>query len=153
MKLARLLVVPAAALAFGGLAVGTASATTVADSQSQLAALRSDTVAAQTSFTNRKSYDTEIAKLDEAATKLTEAKNADAVQKLVDYQSALTSLATAAKAKIDPATAQTLNAEAQGVIDSINAIGITAWALHRTIRARAPHDGAGAVATALLGEL
>jgi len=34
--------------------------------------------------------------------------------------------AIAAKAKVDPATAQTLNAEAQGVIDSINAIGATA---------------------------
>ena len=117
---------PAAALAFGGLAVGKASATTVADSQSQLAALRSDTVAAQTSFTNQRSCDTEIAKLDEAATKLTEAKNADAVQKLVDYQTTLNSLATAAKPKVDAGTAQTLNAEAQGVINCINAIGTTA---------------------------
>lgn len=103
-----------------------ASATTVEDSQSQLATLRSDTVAAQTLFTNQKDVDSEIGKLDEAATKLSEGSNADAVQKLGDYQSALTSLAIAAKAKVDPATAQTLNAEAQGVIDSINAIGATA---------------------------
>jgi hypothetical protein len=125
MKLARLLVVPAAALAFGGLAVGTASATTSQDCQSQLATLRSDTVAAQTSFTNQKSFDDEIAKLDEAATKLTEDKNADAVQKLGDFQSTLNLLATAVKPKVDPTTAQTLTAEAQGVIDCINAIGTT----------------------------
>jgi len=103
-------------------AVG-ASATTSQDCQTQLATLRSDTVAAETSFTNEKSFTDEIAKLDDASAKLTEAKNADAVQKLTDYQTTLNSLATAYKAKVDPATAQTLSGEAQGVIDCINAIG------------------------------
>ena len=124
MKLVRLLVaVLAASLAFVGLAVGTASATTVEDCQAQLATLRADTVAAQSSFTNEKSVTGEVAKLDDASAKLAEGKNADAVQKLVDFQSTLTSLATAAKPKVDPTTAQTLDAEAQAVIDCINAIG------------------------------
>jgi hypothetical protein len=100
-----------------------ASATTVDDCQSQLATLRADTVAAETSFTNQKSVDTEIGKLDAASTKLAEGDNADAVQKLVDFQTALNSLATASKAKVDAGTTQTLSGEAQGVIDCINAIG------------------------------
>jgi hypothetical protein len=125
MRLVRLLVaVLAAALAFGGLAVATASAaTSVEDCQSQLATLRADTVAAETSFTNRRSLDSEIGKLDTTSTKLAEGKNADAVQKLVDYQSALNSLAAASKPKVEPDTAQSLIAEAQGAIDCINTIG------------------------------
>ena len=128
MKPVRLLVaVLVAALAFVGLAVGTASATTTVEQcQSELATLRSDTVAAQSSFTNQKSFTSEIGKLDAASTKLAAGENADAVQKLGDFQSALTSLATASKAKVAAGPAQTLNAEAQGVINCINAIGTTA---------------------------
>jgi len=126
MRLVRLLVaVLAAALAFVGLAVGTASASTVEDCQAQLATLRSDTVAAESSFTNEKSVTGEIGKLDAASTKLAEGKNAEAVQKLGDFQATLNSLATASKPKVATSTAQTLNAEAQGVIDCINAIGST----------------------------
>ena len=125
MKLVRLLVAAlVAALAFVGLAVSTAGATTAQDCQSQLATLRADTVAAETSFTNAVDFTNEVAKLDDAAVKLTEEKNADAVLKLGDFQSTLTLLSTAAKPKVDPATAQILIAEAQGVIDCINAIGI-----------------------------
>lgn len=128
MRPVRLLVaVLVAALAFVGLAVGTAAAaTTVEECQSQLATLRSDTVAAQSSFTNQKSVVGEVGKVDAASTKLAEGKNADAVQKLVDFQSALNSLAVASKPKVDAGTARTLNAEAQGVIDCINSIGSTA---------------------------
>jgi hypothetical protein len=126
MKLVRLLVAAlVATFAFVGLAVGTASATTVEDCQAQLATLRSDTVAAQTSFTNESDFTGEVAKLDAASTKLAEGKSTDAVEKLVDFQSTLNSLATASKPKVDATTAQTLNAEAQGVIDCINAIGTT----------------------------
>jgi hypothetical protein len=125
MKLVRLLVAAlVAALAFVGLAVSTAGATTAQDCQSQLATLRADTVAAQSSFTNVVDFTNEVAKLDDAAAKLTEEKNADAAAKLVDFQSTLNLLTTATKAKVDATTAQTLNAEAQGVIDCINAIGI-----------------------------
>jgi hypothetical protein len=126
MKLVRLLVAAlAASLAFVGLAVSSASATTLEDCQAQLATLQSDTVAAESSFTSKSSFTTETAKLDDASAKLAEGKNADAVAKLVDFQSTLTSLATATKAKVDTGTAQTLTAEAQGVIDCINAIGTT----------------------------
>jgi len=125
MKPVRLLIAAlVATLAFVGLAVGTASATTAEDCQSQLATLRADTVAAESSFTNEVDFTSEVAKLDEASAKLVEEKNADSVQKLVDFQSTLNLLATATKPKVDPATAQTPSGEAQGVIDCINAIGI-----------------------------
>jgi len=124
MKPVRLLVAAVAAtLAFVGLAVTTAGATTAQDCQSQLATLRSDTVAAQTSFTNQKDFTNEVAKLDAASTKLTQGKNADAVGKLVDFRSTLSSLATASKPKVAAGTSQSLTGEAQGVIDCINAIG------------------------------
>ena len=128
MKPVRLLVAMfVVALAFVGLGVSTAgAATTVEQCQSELATLRADTVAAQSSFTSAKDFNGAVAKLDATSTKLAQGKNADAVQKLVDFQTLLNALATAPKPKLDPATAQTLNAEAQGVIDSINAIGITA---------------------------
>ena len=124
MRLVRLFAALVAALAFGGLVVGTpASAATVEDCQAQLATLRTDTVAAETSFTNAKSVTGVIGKIDDASAKLTEGKNADAVLKLGDFQTTLTSLATAPKPKLDPGTAETLTTEAQGVIDCVNAIG------------------------------
>jgi hypothetical protein len=121
-----LVAVLAAAFLFGGLAVSTASATTVDDCQSQLATLRADTVAAESSFTNEQSVTSALGKLDAASTKLAEGKNADAVQKLVDYQTLLNALVTAPKPKLDPASAEAPIAEAQGVIDCINGIGSTA---------------------------
>jgi hypothetical protein len=45
------------------------------------------------------------------------------VQKLVDFQTKLNSLATANKPKVDPAVAQALIAEGDGVIECINLIG------------------------------
>jgi len=128
MKPVRLLVtVFVAALAFVGLGVSTAGATTTVEQcQSELATLRADTVAAQSSFTNAKDFNGAVAKLDVASTKLAQGKNADAVQKLVDFQTLLNALATAPKPKLDPATAQALSTEAQGVIDCINSIGSTA---------------------------
>ena len=128
MRLVRLFAALVAALTFGGLAVaGTASAATaVADCQAQLATLSADTLAAETSFTNAKSVTSLTSKVDAASVKLAEGKNADAVQKLVDFQTLLNALATAPKPKLDPATAQALSTEAQGVIDCINSIGSTA---------------------------
>ena len=124
MRVVRLLVAMlAATLVVGGLAVETASAQTVEDCQAQLATLRADTLAASGSFTNEQSVTSLVAKLDTAATKLAQGKNADAVQKLVDFQTTLTALAAAGK--VDATTAQTLTAEAQGVIDCINSIDST----------------------------
>lgn len=129
MRLVRLLVAMfAAALVVGGVAVETASAQTAADCQALLTQLRTDTVAAQSSFTNAKDFTGAVAKLDAASAKLAAGKNADAVQKLVDFQTQLTALSTAAKPKLDPATAQALITEAQGVIDCINSIGVTTTA-------------------------
>ena len=62
-----------------------------------------------------------IAKLDTAATKLSEDKNADAPQKLVDFQRTLNR--DCGEAEVDPAVAQALITEAQAVIDCINAVG------------------------------
>jgi hypothetical protein len=95
----------------------------VEECQAKLATLRSDTVAAEGSFTNAKDFNGLVAKLDAASAKLPAGKRADAVEKLVDFQTTLNALATAAKPKVDPTVAATLSGEAQGVIDCINAIG------------------------------
>jgi anionic cell wall polymer biosynthesis LytR-Cps2A-Psr (LCP) family protein len=123
VKLIRLLTILAALLAFSAVAVGSASASTVEECRDKLTMLRANTVAAETSFANPKSFNNLVEKLDAAAAKLAEGKNADAVQKLVDFQTTLNALATAPKPKVDPAVAQSLIAAAQGVIDCINMIG------------------------------
>ena len=123
MKLVSLTAVLAAVVSVSALGASQAFATTPSDCQAQLSQLRADTVAAEDSFTNPKDFTGAVAKLDAAAVKLDEGKNADATQKLVDFQSLLNKLATAAKPKLDPAVAQQLVAEAQGVIDCIAAIG------------------------------
>lgn len=120
MNLTRLLAALAASLAFCAVAVDSASAATVDQCQADLATLRADTVAAQTSFTNQKDVNGLLAKLDAASVKLAEGKNADAVLKLVDFQTTLNALATAPKPKVDPAVAQSLIGEAQGVIDCVD---------------------------------
>jgi len=122
MKLTRLLAVLAGSLAFSVVAVPSASASTVDECQAKLTTLRADTVAAQTSFTSQNDFNRLLAKLDAASVKLAEDKNADAVQKLVDFQTTLNASATAPKPKVDPAVAQSLIAEAQGVIDCIDTI-------------------------------
>jgi hypothetical protein len=86
-------------------------------------ALRDNTLAAQESFTNQKDVGGLVAKLDAASAKLAAGKNTDAVAKLVDFQTTLNTLATAPKPKVDPAVAQALSAEAQGVIVCINELG------------------------------
>jgi hypothetical protein len=123
MNLARLLTILAASLALSAVAVGSASASTVDECQAKLRTLRANTVASETSFALPNSFNNVVAKLDASAAKLAEGKNADAVEKLVDFQTTLNALATASKPKVDPAVAQSLIAEAQGVIDCIDAIG------------------------------
>jgi len=123
VKLTRLLAVLTVLLSFSAVAVGSASASTVDECQAKLATLRANTVAAQTSFASEKDFNGLVAKLDAASAKLAAGKNSDAVEKLVDFQTTLNALATAPKPKADPVVAQSLIAEAQGVIDCINAIG------------------------------
>ena len=122
MKLTRLVVIFVGLLFLNGVLTGTASATTVEECQAQLSALRADTVASESAFTNQKDFTGSVAKLDAASAKLAEGKNADAVQKLTDFQTTLNALATAPKAKIDQAVAQRLTTQAQGVINCVNSI-------------------------------
>jgi hypothetical protein len=103
--------------------VSPASAATVDECRAQLATLQDDTAAAAASFTNAKDVNGLAGKLEVAGAKLDAGKNADAIQKLVDFQSTLGGLAAAPKPKVDPAVAEVLVAEAQGVIDCVNALG------------------------------
>jgi hypothetical protein len=123
MKLTRLFVVFAAVLSLAAITAGPAAATTVDECQAQLASLRADTQAAEGSFANQKDVTGLVGKLEVAAAKLAAGKNADAVQKLTDFQATLNALARAPKPKVDPAVAQKLGSDAQGVIDCIDAIG------------------------------
>src|SRR4051812_12432010 len=76
-------------------------------------------------FLGRRDPQRSATKLDVAALKLSQGKNADAAAKVADYQSLLTALSTAPKPKLDPSVADRLVAEAQGVVDCINAIDTT----------------------------
>ncbi len=88
MKSSRLVALLAALSLLLGL-VGGVAASTTEQCQNQLTTLRADTVASQLSFTNAKDFNGLVAKLDAAAAKLQVGKNADAVQKLVDFQTTL----------------------------------------------------------------
>jgi hypothetical protein len=123
MKITRLLAVLAALLSLTAVGAGAASATTVDECQGQLMTLRDNTLAAQASFTSQRDVGGLVAKLDAASAKLAAGKNSDAVAKLVDFQTTLNTLAAAPKPKVDPAAAQALSAESQGVIVCINEIG------------------------------
>jgi hypothetical protein len=123
MKITRLLVVLAALLSLTAVGAGAVSAATVDECQDQLMTLRDNTLAAQASFTNQKDVDGLVAKVEAASAKLAADKNTDAVAKLVEFQTTLNALAAAPKPKVDPAVAQALRAEAQGVIVCINEIG------------------------------
>jgi hypothetical protein len=123
MKITRLLAVLAALLSLTAVGASAASATTVDECQGQLMTLRDKTLAAQASFTNQRDVGGLVAKLDAASAKLAAGKATDPVAKLVDFQTTLNTLATAPKPKVDPAVAQALSAEAQGVIVCINELG------------------------------
>jgi hypothetical protein len=121
MKLTRSVIAVVALLALGSLAAGAAGAATVEDCQARLATVRANTEAAEAAFTNESDVTRLIGKVDAATAKLAEGKNADAVQKLLDFQTMLDALATAPKPKLDPAVAQALAADAQAAIDCVNA--------------------------------
>jgi hypothetical protein len=112
-----------ALLSLNVVGAGAASATTVDECQRQLITLRDHTLAAQASVTSQSDVGGLVAKVDAAPAKLVAGKTIDAVAKLVDFQTTLKTLAAAPKPKVDPAVAQALSAEAQGVIVYINEIG------------------------------
>jgi hypothetical protein len=64
-----------------------------------------------------------VGKVEAAIEKLGASKEADAVQKLTEFQATLDALATAPKPKVLADAAQRLSSDAQGAIDCINAIG------------------------------
>jgi hypothetical protein len=109
----------AAICAVTGTAAPTQAAT-VDECQVLLSHLQQDTLDA---FAETATVDRLVVKLDDTSTKLAEGKYADAVAKLTGYQTTLTQLAGAPKAKVDPTAAGPLNAEAQGVIDCILTLG------------------------------
>lgn len=109
-------------LALTLLSISPAIAQTASGCDALLAQLRTDTVAAEGSFTNAKDFTGAIAKLDAADVKLDVGKDADAAAKVEDFQARLISLATAPKPKLDPAVAEQLAAEAQGVVECIGAL-------------------------------
>ena len=90
---------------------------------SRLSTLRQETVAASGSFTTAQDVDGLVSKLDNAASKLSEGKNTDAIVKLKAFQNTLTTLELASKPKVDPIAAGMLRAGAQGVIDCISSLG------------------------------
>ena len=123
MKLARLSVVLAAVLALMAVAVGSGAASTVEDCTAQLAELRTNTVNGESAFANAKDFTGLVGKLDAASTDLAAGKNADAVQKLRDFQAKLDALTTAPKPKVDPVIASALTRETEAVIGCIEGIG------------------------------
>ena len=124
MKVTRLFAILVALVSLAAATASSAGATTAEECQAELAELRAATVAAETSFANPKDFANTLVKLDEAAAKLAEGKNADAVAKLVDFQVRLGAFAGAPKPKLDPAVAQGLIAGAQTVVGCID--GLTA---------------------------
>jgi hypothetical protein len=118
------MIIAGALTALALVAVPTASATTVEECQDKLTTLIDHTVAAEGSFTNPdKDHVNLVDKLEAATAKLEVGKNADAVQKLVNYRTTLNLLATADKPKVDFAVAEALRAEAADVISCIEMIG------------------------------
>ena len=97
-----------------------ASATTVEDCQSQIAALRSET-ATVTTFTNAKDQVQLLGKLDNTSAALKVGKNADAAGKLADFRVKVQALGTAGKLSADDAG--NLDAGAAAAINCIESIG------------------------------
>jgi hypothetical protein len=98
-------------------------AATADECQGLLSDLRQNTIDATGMFTATEPVDRLVVKLDDASTKLTGGKYADAVAKVTGYQTTMSQLATAPKPKVDPATATAQAAQAQGVIDCILPLG------------------------------
>lgn len=112
-----------AAVCAVSVAAPSAQAATADECQLLLGDLRQETLGAAGSFTDAGTVDRLVVKLDASSTKLAEGKNADAIGKLVGYQTTLNQLATAPKPKVDLAGATTLTTDAQAVIDCIVTLG------------------------------
>lgn len=121
MKLTRMVVVLVGLLYLNGVLAGTATATPVFACQVAHHNLRTDTFAAQSSFTNRKDWTDSLDHLDAVWPRLEGGyKDPVAVEELNDFRATMTALAT--QAKIDPAVAQRLATQAQDIIDCDNSL-------------------------------
>ena len=104
-----------------GLSASPAQAETLTDCQAKIDVLRGQTESAhffgQNAEKNRLGL---LTKLDNASVKLTEGKNADAIQKLTNFRDTVAALN--AQGKIDPADANTLILGANDAIACITAL-------------------------------
>jgi hypothetical protein len=101
-----------------------AQAETVTDCQAKIDVLRGQTENA-TTFLGKNAADDEaglLLKLDNASAKLTEGKNADAIQKLTNFRDTVAGLNTQGKIKIDPDDANILISGANDAIACITAL-------------------------------
>jgi hypothetical protein len=100
-----------------------AQATTISECQAVIGVLITDTQAATLSAKDESAL---LGKAQNASLKLDQAKFADALQKLVDYQNTLNALHGAAKPKISAADYATLSADVAAAIacvqDLINSL-------------------------------
>lgn len=124
VKVAHLIATSALAAASAGVLVaGPASATTVDECQATLTQLSESLNADAAGFTNASDVERLDAKVNDAESKLVLGKNADATQKLGDFRTTLSLLATAPKPKVDSAVAADLDAQAQQSVSCIEGIG------------------------------
>jgi len=115
MKQTRLVAVAVALLCLSGGRAGTASATPTIACQELHWPLRLDTYNAKSSFTNPQDLTDNLKILDSVWMRLTDVKHPYVEEDMTRFQTNLGSLA--AQGKLDPAVAQRLSGEAQGVID------------------------------------
>ena len=112
MKLTRTVAVFVGLLFLNGVLAGTASATPVLACQVQHSTLQADLRAAKSSFANQTDFDRSQTILTDVWMHLTGGhQDPVAVQRLTDFQTTLNA---------DPALAQRLAAQAQGIIDCVN---------------------------------
>jgi hypothetical protein len=101
---------------------GTALATPIVACQSDWNVLYGSLVAAKSSFTNHEDYVGGLEKLYSVWPRLSDVTHPFVEEDLTDFQARVNALATAPQAKLDPAVAQRLTAEAQDVIDCANTL-------------------------------
>jgi hypothetical protein len=101
---------------------GTASATPIGACQSDWNVLEGDLVAAKSSFANHEDYLGGLERLYSVWPRLSDVKHPFVEEDLADFQIRVNALAAAPQAKLDPAVARRLTAEAQDVIDCANTL-------------------------------
>jgi hypothetical protein len=122
MRVTRLVVVSVGLQLMNTVLPGTVSATPIVACQSDWNVLQGDTVTAKSSFRNHEDYVGGLEKLYSVWPRLSDVTHPFVEEDLTDFQTKVNALATAPQAKLDPAAAQRLAAEAQDVIDCANTL-------------------------------